>query len=235
MACEEKRGCGYRKVGGLYLVGSGQGIACDRLPIALDICPCCGAGFKQTRGWTWVDVGKLVDGPHMLPPAPFAPGDTLEHDTQLTPCECHSACPLCKNPSSIGKAGMLWIGTQFYPTIDHFENEARTQGISRRINTIPHGFKLGETWMLFAHLRGILKPTGDLKAKYVPAIFRVWRPTRIERIFVESDRNGDKVAADVKRGITPVFVPDNDPDHKDGGTTKTVKPAAASVTPPLFG
>jgi hypothetical protein len=74
-----------------------------------------------------------------------------------------------------------------------------------------------------------------LGAKYVPAIFRVWKPTRIERIFVESDRNGDKVAADAKRGITPVFVPDNDPDHKDGGTTKKVKPAAASATPPLFG
>lgn len=30
MACEPKRGCGYRKVGGIYLVGGGIGVPCDR-------------------------------------------------------------------------------------------------------------------------------------------------------------------------------------------------------------
>ena len=31
MASEPKRGCGYRKIGGTYLVGGGIGIPCDRL------------------------------------------------------------------------------------------------------------------------------------------------------------------------------------------------------------
>src|SRR5207302_7622776 len=55
VAVEAKRGCGYRKIGGLYFVGGGRGVACDRLPIPLDICPTCGHGIKQTRGFTWVD------------------------------------------------------------------------------------------------------------------------------------------------------------------------------------
>lgn len=32
MASETKRGCGYRKVGGMYLVGDYIRVPCDRLP-----------------------------------------------------------------------------------------------------------------------------------------------------------------------------------------------------------
>lgn len=35
MAVEARRGCGYRKAGGLYLVASGMGSPCHRLPIPL--------------------------------------------------------------------------------------------------------------------------------------------------------------------------------------------------------
>lgn len=59
MAIEARRGCGYRKVGGIYLVGGGIGVPCDRLPYPLTVCPCCSQGVKQGRGWTWVTVGKL--------------------------------------------------------------------------------------------------------------------------------------------------------------------------------
>lgn len=61
MAVEAKRGCGYRKIGGTYLVGGGIGVPCDRLPLALDVCLCCGQGIKQALGFTWVDVAKLVE------------------------------------------------------------------------------------------------------------------------------------------------------------------------------
>jgi hypothetical protein len=37
---------------------------------------------------------------------------------------------------------------------------------------------------------------------------------------VESDRNSDEAKALEKRGITPVFVPDDDPDHKDTRSSK---------------
>lgn len=53
MAIEAKRGCGFRKVGGTYLVSEGEGMPCDRLPIKLDVCPVCSHGFKRSRGWTW--------------------------------------------------------------------------------------------------------------------------------------------------------------------------------------
>ena len=64
MAIEQKRGCGYRKVGGLYMVGGGIGVPCDRLPYELTVCPCCSQGVKQSRGWTWIDVAKFFQGMH---------------------------------------------------------------------------------------------------------------------------------------------------------------------------
>jgi len=40
MAVEAKRGCGYRKVGGLYIVSGGQGISCHRLPMNIHVVSC---------------------------------------------------------------------------------------------------------------------------------------------------------------------------------------------------
>ena len=54
MAVEAKRGCGYRKEGGLYLVGGGLSAPCDRMPYPLDRCKTCGGGIKFTRGHTWL-------------------------------------------------------------------------------------------------------------------------------------------------------------------------------------
>lgn len=228
MAVEAKRGCGYRKVGGLYLVGSGGGIACDRLPIAIEICKCCGQGIKQTRGWTWVDIAGLVGGDHKI---------SIAHgEPEVTPCGCQPFCPLCKNTASMGRGGLLWIGTQFYSSVEMFEAEVKALGVSRRITTLPRDFKLGETWVLLAHPKGVIKPCGDLQAKYVPAIFRVWKPERIERIYKEGQRDSEAVQADIKRGITPVFVPDNDKDHQGSVYDKEdeTQPQAGSTTPALF-
>src|SRR5262249_34673856 len=112
MAVEPKRGCGYRKVGGKYLVGGGYAVHCDRLPIPLSVCPCCHAGIKQSRGWTWVDVAMLVGGEHK---------DCLDGFT----------CPLCQSTDKMGKAGLLWIGEKFYPTPADFEREGVQMGLSR--------------------------------------------------------------------------------------------------------
>ncbi len=132
------------------------------------------------------------------------------------PCNDPEFCPLCHNVEKIGRAGLLWVGTQFYPTIAEFSFEASTMGISRRVAVIPNGFKLGHTWILFAHPRGVLKSSSEGKSEYVPAIFQVWKPERLERIFKESDRGSDKVAAEENRGITSIFVPDDDRDHQGG-------------------
>lgn len=224
MAVEAKRGCGYRKVGGLYLAGTGFGIACDRLPFVLHVCPTCSHGIKPTRGFTWVDTPVLFGGPHLT-------GYGI-------PCDCKH-CPLCKNPELIGRAGLLWIGEQFYKTAAEFETEANLLGVSRRLATIPRGFELGKTWILFAHrlgkktttpveIPGALPGVTSTKDTYEPAIFRVWLPQRIEQICVESQRGTEEIAALEKRGITPVFVPDEDKDHR--GTAYDDEPSQNSPT-----
>lgn len=52
MAVESKRGCGYRKVGGMYLVGGVISAPCDRLPYPLNVCPVCNQGIKVGRAFT---------------------------------------------------------------------------------------------------------------------------------------------------------------------------------------
>jgi hypothetical protein len=201
MAVEAKRGCGYRKIGGTYLVSDRGGVICDRLPIPLDVCPTCGHGIHASRGWTWVDVAALVGGVHQA-------------------CEDDFPCPLCMATSDMGRAGLIWIGGKFYATPGEFNREAALLGISRRIAAIPRNFKIGETWVLLAHAKTIQtleESDGDdlLKQREVwkPGIFKVWRPQRIEKILPESERGSETSADLIRRGITPVFVPDDDPDH----------------------
>jgi hypothetical protein len=215
MAVEAKRGCGYRKAGGLYLVGGGVGIPCDRLPFELTCCPTCSQGIKQARGWTWVDVAQLFQGQHLT--------KALEGD--LIPCGCEgNYCPLCANPESLGKAGLLWIGEKFYKTPAQFVKEGVDLGFSRRIKAVPQGFKIGETWVLLAHAKAVAVPHpadstqdligGEVPVDLKPGIFYVWLPQRLEKIVLESTRGTEEIEALERRGITPVFVPDEDRDHQ---------------------
>jgi len=221
MAVEARRGCGYRKLGGLYLVGGGIGIPCDRLPIPLDICPCCGQGIKQSRGWTWVDVGKLVNGRHRVL-SPHAAHENCDPQTCVyaNPCPEFVSCPLCGHPESFGKAGLLWIGERFYKTPGDFIAEGVSLGFSRRIRTVPRGFKPGETYVLLAHPKAVevrnvnaLFPEA-VEPDYKPGIFYLWLPQRLEKIVAESARDTDEIEDLEKRGITPIFVPDDDADHQ---------------------
>lgn len=206
MAVEKKRGCGFRKVHGLYLVSDGIGVTCDRLPFELTVCPCCGAGVRSARGFTWIDVAKFFNGSHA--------------DNGACKESVFQECPLCDAPESMGKAGLLWVGAKFYPTPDKFVAEGVEMGFSRRIPRIPHGFKVGETWVLLAHKKAIQKTitatNAEPSVEYAPGIFFAWKPQRIERIRLESERGSGDVAADEKRGITTVYVPDEDADHTKG-------------------
>jgi hypothetical protein len=218
MAVEAKRGCGFRKIGGLYLVGRGRGVTCDRLPIPLDVCPTCSRGIKPSRGWTWIDVAGLVGGVHLN-------------------CTDDFPCPLCMTTERMGKAGLLWVGGKFYPTPEDFAIEAAELGISRRISAVPRDFEIGKTWVLLAHQKRIrvefcqtegcehLPSVHTEKGCAVvdceceegrfwkPAVFYVFKPTGIEKIVVEGE--DPEVLQDlVKRGITPVSVPADDRDHQ---------------------
>lgn len=208
MAVEPRRGCGFRKVGGLYLVGSGNGLPCDRLPLPLDVCPVCSHGFKQSRGWTWVDLAGLVGGLHLN-------------------CSDSFPCPLCMDTANMGRAGLLWIGAQFYKSPRAFLTEANELGISRRIATIPRGFVLGETWVMFAHaaalpcggcggvgIRESERCDGCAGSGARAGIFYLWQPRAIETLLPESARDSETARELAARGITIVYVPDNDPDHQ---------------------
>lgn len=92
MAIEPKRGCGYRKVGGLYLVGSGLGQPCDRLPFEIIPCPTCGEEPPFHRGISSVMPHQLLDGPHIVGGRP-----------------CNELDPVCDPP---GRGWLMWVGNE---------------------------------------------------------------------------------------------------------------------------
>jgi hypothetical protein len=236
MAVEAKRGCGYRKEGGLYLVGGGLSAPCDRMPYRLDRCRTCGGGVKFTRGHTWLE-------PDFFP--------THEH------CHDPGPCPVCGYvgadkdgwvPDDFGPHLLLWIGRGHYSP-DAFLKESRELGVSRRIAALPKGLVLGETWVLLAHLDAVppaeptvcarcsvaehLHKTGEAgqialngrvdtipiceqfqAPKPTPGIFCAFVPRAVELILKESDATPERREKEAKRGITVVAVPDDDRDHQ---------------------
>jgi hypothetical protein len=193
MAVEAKRGCGYRKVGGMYLVTFGAGQHCGKMPIRCDICPTCHGGIKPSRGWTWIDPVQLFG----------------EREC-LTRGDC-GTCPVGDHRlEQLGPIGLIWVGETHYPTPHSFTDEAKRMGISRRIKAIPKGYQVGETWIAFAHRKVKFGPD----AEEAPGIFYFAQPMRIEKV-VTASQSEDLAEMDKPRarGITPVIVPDDDPDH----------------------
>lgn len=208
MAVEAKRGCGYRKVGGLYLVGEGAGMPCCKLPIILHICPTCNQGVKQTRGWSWID------------PRPWLKGDC---ESTKYPAEIRSRVMLCPaaEPEKLGeKVGLLWIGEKFYPTPQDFIKEGETMGYSRRLTAVPRGFEVGKHWVFFAHPKVKSRTVTDERGygahpEWDAGVFRIFKPTRIEKLITDTmSKDAELMEGLAKKGITPVIVPDNDPDHQ---------------------
>lgn len=225
---EKIRGCGYRKVGGLYLVSDeGVWLSCDRLPLNLTVCPCCGEGIKQTKGFRWVDPVKLFNGDHFVASAM----QTDKCVVHLEPCKDTIACPFCHPSVMGGNAGLLWVGEKFYKTPQDFNLEAESMGISKRINAIPKDFVVGKTWIILAHREAGFKKVPldqkeienmkrlgvssylDERIVRVPAIFTGFVPKRIELLIWKSEATVEKIQELEKRGITPVIVPDGDADH----------------------
>lgn len=201
---EGKRGCGYRKVGGTYLISGGAPRPCGVLPLELCTCPTCGAGIKQTRGWTWVDPSELFK------------------DRRCAICDAKASAQggavYCRF-TRLQHAGLLWIGEKFYSTPEEYTAEAHRMGISRRIKAVPRDYVPGETWILLAHSK---VDFSELDARHSqenpdaaamiaelprrrPAIFAAFLPERIERI-VNGDESEEEIAKIEKAGLVPVKV-----------------------------
>lgn len=207
---ESERGCGYRKEKGIYLVAGAMSLPCDKMPIPLESCPCCGAGIKATRGYQWVS-SALIEA---------------------------KECPTCGPgkgcipfDGSVKRFGLLWVGGSFYKRPADFTREASLQGISRRISTVPKELVVGETWVLLGHRECIALPAVSCmeceglgaitvqgvdklclacegRGKVTPfqaGLFAAFRPTAIEYI-VKGDESEEELLALEKRGLTLINV-----------------------------
>ena len=219
MSVEQRRSCGYRKVGATYLIGVGVIADCDRLPYPLKGCPVTGrecpfgGGIKLSRAITRLENPAAAFGDHK------------------NCTEKRDYCSMCKPSSEL--AFIMVVGEKYYSTPGDFLDEARTMGISKRIKSLPRGFKIGSTVVYLVHKAAIMKiddspkqaempvVNGDgqgrlidaPKKKYSPGIFSAFIPKWVEKLVWESELTDELKEQLEKRGITPVPVPDGDEDH----------------------
>ena len=223
MASESKRGCGYRKVGGMYLVGGLLSLPCDRLPYPLTVCPVCGQGMKVNRGFTRINPLKVF-GLHDEQVPVFQDNPAVAGE--ITKVNCFDAvrpCLMCdptEEPSYI-----MLVGEKYYTTKSFIE-EADTLGVSKRIPFIPQEFEVGKTVIYLAHKKACIEngigeanKKGRIKMlQETTGIFCVFIPQKVEKLFWESELKGKKGEALkkklAKKGITPVAILDGDKDHK---------------------
>lgn len=211
---EQKRGCGWRKIGGLYLVADGFSRPCDFLPYELTVCRHCGAGVKQGRGFQWLArsfFGRMGCKETCRPTGAFA--------LSRTAARLEFPCPMDEPPDT--RFGLLWVGARFYPTPADFAAEAAAMGISKRIAQVPKDLILGETWVFLAHPRCLFwkavdgAPYGAETVRSAPGIFYMFRPTAIEKILTGEMATSAERQALERRGITPVIVHDRER-HRTG-------------------
>lgn len=194
---ENKRGCGFRTPGksgvGIYLVSDGAGEACERLPYPLDVCPCCGAGVKFSRGFTWVMPEQLLsERPFCTPNHP----DFSNHR--------HDKCPVCDPAKFGGKTGLMWVGEKYYPTPEHFQRESDAMGVSKKVNGVPRDFVVGEHYVLLAHKKALFdivtKEDGSREVQYQAGIFSVFRPTGVDLV-IKDPNNIPELALNIQERV----------------------------------
>lgn len=213
MAIEEKRGCGYRKVGGLYLVGGYVNTPCDRLPLPISTCPVCGQGIKVSRGFTEINPLRLF-GPH------------YECKDRIRPC---FLCDPADEPAYI-----MGVGERYY-TPESFLQEAHHLGICKRIPFIPKDLVLGKTVVYLAHPKAVevKQPAALQEALSIIqgseteqprlletetverglGIFCAFIPRAVEKLIWETEATPQELEKLEKRGIKPIIVPPGDKDH----------------------
>ena len=209
MAVEKKRGCGYRQVGGLYIVGKGMTEPCDRMPYELRPCPVCNCGPKFSRGWQWISDPLRYFGFH----------GAEKNEAVPWTCACETSCPLCY-PLADDPYGLMPVSSAAY-TPEEFVAEAAEMGVSKRIAAVPNGLIPGRTWVLLSHKKFPYSPEGELFEGVLepdrrPAIFYAFRPTRVEMIVTQTQlQDVDFMESLRKRSLVPVAVPDDDTDHNN--------------------
>jgi len=180
---EAERGCGYRKPSkggvGIYLVAPSAAAHCGRFPIPLGVCPCCSAGIKPSRSWTWIEPLKLF--------AEVAGCD--DRPENCARCYAGGAMPT-------GKHGLLWIGEKFYKHPQDFVNESLRMGISRKLSALPRGLVLGETVVYLAHRFAVENEEGSRSA----GVFAAFKPRGVDLVIANAQdvpERATKLAAEL--------------------------------------
>ena len=206
----EKRGCGFRKPYGLYLVGMGLTIACDRLSLAFCDCAVCGNLPRFNRG-----VSKIN---------PLTLFGTHKSDR----CKCLEGCYVC-NPPDIGietdipfmkgdvverikgtpQAYLMWVGRKYY-TERGFIEEAHLLGVSKRISRLPKGFDYRKSFIYLAiqHCVEETKGFDPKKQKNVKkdGVFYAFRPKQVEYLIYDDEVTEELVKEFRAKGIEPVLI-----------------------------
>jgi hypothetical protein len=202
MMVEEKRGCGWRKVGGAYLVGEGLTVECDALPLDLEPCGECGYAVPFSRGIQEIHSGYLTS--------------KVEKAHQRLPrglCKDSFPCPICG--SGLPKKIFLMYVSQEYYTPESFISEAKRMGVSKRIapQSIPKNFLLGRDWIFLAHKRVSFSArallSDEWKDEIKRGIFYAFRPQRIEMLLWK-DTLRENFESEIqeweKKGFTVVLI-----------------------------
>ena len=212
-ASEPQRRRGYRKVGGLYLVSDpGSSAPCDRLPMPIVPCPCCGEQPRFHRSIAMIDPFVLW-------------GNHLDLATGRRCSETDAMC------APADKGFLMWVGNEY--TVENFQEEADRLGVSKRIPAIPRDIEVGVDWVYLAK-RQIIPESAQMwlpgqvqeKAGYGPGVFEAFQPARIEKIVADLTP-ADEMAGLEAQGITPVVVPHDSPCHAQKRGNQAALPPGA--------
>ena len=204
---EQKRGCGYRKIGGLYLVSDpGSTLHCDGLPLPLEPCGCCGFNPPFSRNLQKIQPGYISQAENNKHIKLWA----IRSEANKPSCQCPKECPLCY-PQETAVYGLMFVGKQSY-TPESFIKEAFKLGVSKRIPEIPSWLTLGETWIFLAHNETpeaeLSQDPGlrDCEPETIRAIFYAFKPSRIEMPLWKTQISDEEIRMLEEKGITPVFL-----------------------------
>lgn len=215
---ESERGCGYRKIGGLYLASDlGVQIACDALPLPLDPCGCCGFEPFPTRGLQRLKANYIQ----------FL-SDRKHKDMGIAECQDDAGCPVCYPWGNADREcdslnlGLMFVGGSYY-TPKSFIEESLKLGVSKRIPEIPAWLILGKTWILLAHkevplvdgvpvyeLKGMAMQEPETKA----VVFYAFKPQRVEVPLWKGSVTDEEIMLMERHGVTPVLLDPSEENRK---------------------
>lgn len=180
---EGERGCGRKKAGGLYLIGGGPSTGCCKLPFPLTVCPCCNAGIKFSRGFTWITTDIFCAG---------------------VSCTAEGSLGSCVLRERGKRIGLMWVGDKYY-SVQSFVNEGNSIGISKRIAHLPKDLVIGNTWVALAHQKAIYDFSDPANPRQLPGVFCLFRVREVQYV-CRGDETDEQLTTLTDRGITPVSV-----------------------------